>query len=176
VIEMKKVKLNIILSTIRADELTTFDQLMSHNNIYGDFEIRIDGELLIGAERFASGEKTIGDALDFLMMTRNLNEPNEECCRELLALSGYEYCSKYVVIDNEDICQFTALYDEEIVRGYENIELDLKQVQTELTRFRLEFIELLQKYMSEKAVAAWWMVNAFEYVDDTKNKKGKYSR
>jgi hypothetical protein len=172
--DVGKTIFSVNISKIWVSEWASFDRLMSHHKMFGDLKILVDGTLLKGTNPIATGEHSISLTLFALMRLRQFKEPPGEFVAEFVELSGYEYKFEYLVSDGEDVLMLSVMLDEEPVPGFKRIEFDLRQVQTELRRFRLQLVNLMLENCPEDMAARWWEGNALEEFNDSNNPKGKY--
>ena len=166
--------LSMTITKIWLDDWNSFDELQSHNALYGDLQILVDGKLLAGTEEIVKGETSLGIPLKQFMRLRRYKEPPIKYESEIVELSGYEYTFEYPVVDGPDLLEISVAQDGEPVPGFERIKFELQQVQTELRRFRQQMQELLLQHSPKGAAERWWEGNLFEDFDDSKNTQGKY--
>ena len=170
-----KSQLSLSISQLKTEEeWITLDMLKSHHPLFGDLRILIDGQQLAGTSPISAGQAPIGGVLETLTNLRQLASPGGKLSRELIFGSGYEYVFEYIVDGAEDILLMRVRENRRAVPGFGEVELDLQQVQTEIRRFRGEFLNLLVQSCGTDKAERWWESNAFEAFNDAHNTPGKY--
>jgi hypothetical protein len=152
--------LKLDISRIWTESWTSFAELDSTTNLYGDLEIRIDETLMPGVHVEVEGGAELNTAARELIGFRDFPD-GDSYSMEFSVMPKVEY----TIERKGDSLIFTPERGRR-VGGKRQLEVSYSQALSEVASFRTKLRELLLANCSKEASIAWWRMTLHDNLED----------